>query len=57
MLNPEAPLPDDIYDRLTGRMSVLNQSIEVDATRWQEALRTRGLPRLVGELDGSGWVT
>lgn len=54
---PKAPLPDDVYDRLTGRASVLNQSIKVDATRWQETLRTRNLPMPVGKLADSEWVT
>lgn len=57
MLNPNALLPDDVYDRLTGRSSVLDQRIKVDATRWQEALRARSLPLPVGELVSSGWVS
>jgi hypothetical protein len=56
VINPNAPLPNDLYDRLTGRISVLNQSIEVDATRWQEALRARSLPKPVGELARNGQI-
>lgn len=54
MLNPNAPLPDDVYDRLPGRIPVLDQSIPVDAARWHEALTARDLPIPVGKLAGSG---
>ena len=56
MLNSNTPLPDDVYDRLTGRIAVLNQPIRVDATRWQEALHIRGLPMPVGKLAARGQV-
>ena len=56
MLNPDAPLPDDVYIRLTSRVSVLNQGVKVDATRWQQALHIRRLPMPVGKLASSAQV-
>jgi len=33
MLNPNTPLPDDVYQRLPGRKAVLDQEIKVDPAR------------------------
>jgi hypothetical protein len=56
MLNPDAPLPDHVYNRLTSRVPVLNQSVKVDATRWQQALHIRRMPMPVGKLASRGQV-
>ena len=57
MLNPDATLPDDVYIRLTSRVSVLNQNVKVDATRWQHALHRRRLPMPVGKLASTAPVS
>ncbi len=56
MINPDAPLPDDVYGRLPSRAEVLSHEVSADAARWQRELAVRGLTAPIGKLHGSGVV-
>jgi hypothetical protein len=53
MLNPNTPLPNDVYERLPGREAVLDQKIKVGSARWRKAISARNLPLPVGKLGKS----
>ncbi|MBD7996653.1 hypothetical protein H9639_15245 [Arthrobacter sp. Sa2CUA1] len=48
------PLPSYVSGFLPGEETVMGQSIQVDASRWQKALADRGLPSLEGILASPG---
>lgn len=56
LINPDAPLPDDVYRRLPSRAEVLNHEVSADADRWQRELAARGLTAPIGKLHGTGVV-
>ncbi|WP_373427606.1 hypothetical protein [Arthrobacter sp. B3I9] len=56
VIDPDAPLPDDVYGRLPSRAQVLGHAVSVDAARWQKELSARGLMAPVGKLHGAGLV-
>ena len=56
VINPDAPLPDDLYRRLPSRSEVLSHAVSADAARWQKELSARGLTAPIGKLHGSGLV-
>jgi hypothetical protein len=56
LINPDAPLPEDIYRRLPSRAKVLSHAVSVDAARWKRELSARGLRGPIGKLNGAGVV-
>jgi hypothetical protein len=56
VINPDAPLPDDVYHRIPSRVKVLSHAVSVDAARWQKEISARRLPEPIGKLHGTGLV-
>ncbi|WP_247048191.1 8-oxoguanine DNA glycosylase OGG fold protein [Arthrobacter rhizosphaerae] len=54
MINENADLPDDVFEKLAGTSAVLNHTVSVDGGRWKRALTARGLPLAQGKLAGPG---
>lgn len=56
MIDVDAPLPDDVFGRITHRSEMLNHSVSVDASRWQDSLSARDLDAPAGKLSERGLI-
>lgn len=57
MINENAPLPDDIFEKLPGAAAVMSHAVSVDSGRWQCALATRDLRPAEGKLDSGQHIS